>query len=379
MRIALFSDVYKPVINGVVNHVGLLKKYFEELGEQVWLFVPGSRHTIDDEPNVIRIPGIPIADTGYHLSVAADLRTRNILKQVDIIHVHHPFLSGSFGLFFSRRYDLPLIFTNHTRYDLYVQQYLPRLPESVSETALHAFFQLFSQRCALMIAPSDGIARVMRDWGISGEIAVVPNGIELEQFRMPKGTVRRTDLHIPEDAVVGIFVGRMSGEKSVDRLISIFSALLDDEPKLHLLLVGAGPALEEYQQLARTLNVSHAVTFTGRIDYSAIADYLALADFFVSASVTEVHPLTFIEAASAGLPAVGIASPGVSEMIVDGSTGYLAKDNDLSLGLRILRLAHDSTHRRQMGKAAQLFSNQFAAHVNARRVLELYRGVTSTY
>lgn len=379
MRIALFSDVYKPVINGVVNHVSLLKQYFEELGEQVWLFVPGSRHTIDDEPNVIRLPGIPIADTGYHLSVVADQRTRNILKQVDIIHVHHPFISGSFGLFFSRRYELPLIFTNHTRYDLYVQQYLPRLPESVSETALQAFFQLFSQRCALVIAPSDGIAQVMRDWGISSEIAVVPNGIELEQFRMPKGTVCRTDLRIPEDAIVGVFVGRMSGEKSVDRLISVFAALLDEQPKLHLLIVGGGPALEEYQQLTYALNVSHAVTFTGRIDYSVIADYLALADFFVSASVTEVHPLTFIEAASAGLPAVGIASPGVSEMIVDGSTGYLAKDNDLSLGLRILRLAHDSAHRLEMGKAAQLFSNQFAAHVNARRVLELYREVTNLY
>lgn len=379
MRIALFSDVYKPVVNGVVNHVSLLKKHFEDLGEQVWLFVPGSRRTVDDEPNVIRIPGIPIADTGYHLSVAADPRTRSILKQVDVIHVHHPFISGSFGLSFSRRHDLPLIFTNHTRYDLYVQQYLPRLPESISETALQTFFQLFSQRCALMIAPSEGIARVMRDWGIGGDIAVVPNGIELDQFRTPKGTLQRKDLLISEDAIVGIFVGRMSGEKSVDRLITIFAALLDEQPKLRLLLVGGGPALAEYQQFAHALNVAHAVTFTGYIDYSAIVDYLALADFFVSASVTEVHPLTFIEAAAAGLPAVGIASTGVSEMIIDSITGYLARDNDLSLGLRILRLAQDAGHRREMGKAAQSFSNRFAAHANARRILELYRGVTNVY
>ncbi|MEZ4633489.1 MAG: hypothetical protein R2856_00645 [Caldilineaceae bacterium] len=37
MRIALFSDVYKPVINGVVNHVSLLKNT-SRTGEQVWLF-----------------------------------------------------------------------------------------------------------------------------------------------------------------------------------------------------------------------------------------------------------------------------------------------------------------------------------------------------
>ncbi|MEZ4640935.1 MAG: glycosyltransferase [Caldilineaceae bacterium] len=345
------------------------------MGEQVWLFVPGSRHTVDDEPNVIRIPGIPIADTGYHLSVTADQRTRAILKQVDVIHVHHPFISGSFGLYYSRRYDLPLVFTNHTRYDLYVQQYLPRLPEAVSETALQAFFQIFSQGCAAMIAPSEGIAGVMREWGITGKIVVVPNGIELEQFHTHTGTVQRADLGIADNAVVGIYVGRMSGEKSVDRLISIFAALIDEAPMLHLLLVGAGPALDEYKELAHTLGIEQAVTFTGAVDYARIADYLALADFFVSASVTEVHPLTFIEAASAGLPAVGIASPGVSEMIEDGCTGYLAKDNDLSMGLRILRLAHDATLRHKLGNEAQAFSKKFAAHVNARRVLELYRTV----
>lgn len=379
MRIALFSDVYKPVINGVVNHVNLLKKYFEELGEQVWLFVPGDPRVADEEANVIRIPGMPIADTGYHLSVVVDQRARNVLKQMDVIHVHHPFISGSFGLFFSRRYDLPLIFTNHTRYDLYVQQYLPRLPEAISDTALQTFFQIFSQRCSCMIAPSEGIAHVMREWGVSGEIVVVPNGIELEQFQHAPRLLRRKDLGIPEDAIVGIYVGRMSGEKSVDRLLSIFAALIGEDPRLHLLLVGSGPAQDEYIQLVNSLGIGKSVTFTGRVEYANLSDYFTLADFFVSASVTEVHPLTFIEAAAAGLPAVGIASPGVSEMIQDGCTGYLAADNDLSFGLRILRLVHDPEQCRQMGRAAQQFSSQFAAHTNARRVLEVYRGVVGRY
>ncbi len=379
MRIALFTDVYTPVINGVVNHVALLKRCFQELGEQVWLFVPGNSRIVEDEANVIRIPGIPIADTGYHLSVSVDQRSRSLLKQMDVIHVHHPFMSGSFGLFFSRRYDLPLIFTNHTRYDLYVQQYLPHLPEAVSETALQAFFQLFSQRCRVMIAPSEGIAEIMREWGITGEIVVIPNGIELDAFRHPAGLIHRSKLQIPEDAVVGIFIGRMSGEKSIDRLITVFAALFDEEPRLHLLLVGGGPALTQYKQLVHSLDIAHKVTFVGQVSYTETVDYLNLADFFVSASVTEVHPLTFIEAASAGLPSVGIASPGVTEMIKDAQTGYLAYNNDLSFGLRILRLAQDPERRHTMGQAAQAYSGHYAAHVNARRILELYRSVLEHY
>jgi glycosyltransferase involved in cell wall biosynthesis len=379
MRIALFSDVYKPVLNGVVNHVALLKKYFEQLGEQVWLFVPGTPAMDDDEKNVIRIPGIPIADTGYHLSVAVDQRSRRLLKQMDVIHVHHPFLSGSFGLAFSRRYNLPLIFTNHTRYDLYVQQYLPRLPEAISETALQAFFHLFSGRCSTIIAPSQSIAEVMQEWGVHSKVVVVPNGIELEDFRTTTHRLARQDLNIRDEALVGIFVGRMSGEKSVERLMTIFAALFEEDPRLHLLLVGGGPELEEYRRLAHQLEIADKVTFTGKVPYTGIADYLALADFFVSASVTEVHPLTFIEAAAAGLPAVGIASPGVQDIIVDGQTGYIASDNDLSFGLRILRMAQDRDRRVEMGQAAALYSNQFAAHTNARRVLNVYREVTAHY
>lgn len=379
MRIALFSDVYKPVVNGVVNHVALLKKYFEQLGEQVWLFVPGASAMDNDEKNVIRIPGIPIADTGYHLSVAVDQRSRRLLKQMDIIHVHHPFLSGSFGLTFSRRYNLPLIFTNHTRYDLYVQQYLPRLPEAISETALQAFFHLFSGRCSVMIAPSPGIAEVMYEWGVQSKVVVVPNGIELENFRVATPTLARSDLCICDEALVAVFVGRMSGEKSVDRLLTIFSALFEEEPRLHLLLIGGGPDLEAYRHLAHQLRITDKVTFTGKVPYEGIADYLALADFFVSASVTEVHPLTFLEAAAASLPVVGIASPGVQDIIVDGKTGFIAADNDLSFGLRVLRLAQDRDRRVEMGQAAGVHSNQFAAHVNARKVLNLYREVLAHY
>ncbi len=375
MRIALFSDVYKPHINGVVNHVGLLKEHFDRWGEQVYLFVPEQDKETVDESNVIRLPSIPIADTGYHLTVRVDSRCRDILKRMDVIHVHHPFISGSFGLTFSRRYDIPLVFTSHTRYDLYVQQHLPLLPETLSDTALHAFFQLFSQRCSAVIAPSQSAAAVMQSWGIKGRIAVIPNGIELGQFQSPAQEAKRSELRIPEQAVVGVFVGRFSQEKAVDRLLRVFAALRDETPDLHLLLVGGGPSLHECRQLARELGLATRVTFTGPISYERIGGVLGLADFFVSASVSEVHPLTFIEAAAAGLPAVGIDSPGVADMIVDEETGYLTADNDLSFGLRIMRIAQDAALRGKMGCAARRYSQRFSAHHNAREVLALYQTV----
>ena len=56
-------------------------------------------------------------------------------------------------------------------------------------------------------------------------------------------------------------------------------------------------------------------------------------------------------------------------MIVDGETGFLTADNDLSLGLRIMQIARDAELRAKMGRAAGRYSQRYSAHNNAREVL----------
>jgi 1,2-diacylglycerol 3-alpha-glucosyltransferase len=378
MRIALLSDVYKPVVNGVVHHVALLKQYLEAWGEEVWLFVPGLERQ-SNEPRIVSIPGIPIADTGYHLSITLDQRSRELLQTMDVIHVHHPFISGSFGLFASTRYDIPLIFTNHTRYDLYVKQYLPLLPAALSASALQTFFHHFSHRCAALIAPSQGVAEIMKTWGVEGRIEIIPNGVEVEQFVNPPRLLTRAALGLPENSVIATFVGRMSGEKSVDRLLRIYQLIAAEEKRSHLLLIGSGPELDELRTQVELARLSHRITFAGKVPYEQLPDYLALCDFFVTTSVSEVHPLTLIEAAAAGLPGLGIRSPGVSDVIQNEITGLVADDNDLSFGLRFLRLVNDDDFRAQLGTAARRYSQTLSAETNTRRVLQLYQTVAGRH
>src|SRR3954467_11192804 len=234
MRIGLLTDIYKPSTNGVVHHVALLKQCLEAWGETVWLFVPSSKEYEDDETNLIRIPGIPLADTGYHLSLTLPKRARELLGKMDVLHVHHPFVSGSFGLYAANRYKIPLVFTNHTRFDLYVKQYLKLLPETVSDTALQTYFHSFSQGCDALVAPSEGIAEVMRTWKTQGRLVVIPNGVETERFSCPSRRLTHAELALPEDAVVALYVGRMSGEKSLDRLIRLFRYVADENSSVYL-------------------------------------------------------------------------------------------------------------------------------------------------
>jgi 1,2-diacylglycerol 3-alpha-glucosyltransferase len=343
----------------------------------VWLFVPSSGDYADNEPNVIRIPGIPLADTGYHLSLTLPRSAREILRKMDVLHVHHPFVSGSFGLYVANRYQIPLAFTNHTRYDLYVKQYLKLLPETVSDTALQTYFHNFSQGCDALVAPSEGIADVMRTWNTQGRIVVIPNGVQTDRFACPTRRVTRAELGLPDDAVVALYLGRMSAEKSIERLLRLFRYVADEHPTVYLVLVGDGPDLDELQRLAHDLEITARVRFTGGVPYERVPEYMAAGDFFVSTSLSEVHPLTYIEAAAAKLPALGIRSPGVADTIIDGKTGLLAENNDLSIGLRFLRLAQDAELRQRLGEQAGEHARTLSVENNARRLLELYRELRS--
>lgn len=375
LRIALFSDVYRPTVNGVVNHLALLKQYLTAWGHQVYLFVPGSGKRPKDEPNLVRIPGIPIAQTGYHVGIGLDRASRALLATMDLVHVHQPFISGSFGLYCANHYKTPLIFTNHTRYDLYVKAYLPLFPAALSETALQTYFHHFSRRCAALIAPSPSMARLMKQWRVEGRVEVIPNGIELDRFHHSTRALTRAALDIAPESVIGIYVGRLSPEKSLDRLLNIFAQVVRRVPQAHLLMVGDGSEQDDLRRLAEWLGIGNCVTFTGAVAYDAVPAYLALADFFVSASVSEVHPLTFIEAAAAGLPALGIRSTGVVDIIREDETGLLAPDEDGAFADCMVRLLHDAELRGRLGQQARVASRAYSAETNARRILALYREI----
>jgi glycosyltransferase involved in cell wall biosynthesis len=94
MRIGMMVDVYKPYISGVTNYIVLNKRHLERAGHDVYVFTFGNIEYEDDEPRVIRSPGLPLADTGFYLSLRYSREAKKLLQSMDVVHVHHPFLSG---------------------------------------------------------------------------------------------------------------------------------------------------------------------------------------------------------------------------------------------------------------------------------------------
>jgi len=378
MRIGMLVDRYKPYISGVTNCVSLNKLYLEKLGHRVFVFTFGDLDYVDEESNVIRSQGLPLIDTGFQVNFTYSREARRMLNTLDIAHIHHPFLSGSIALGYLRPRGIPLVFTNHTRYDLYTQAYLPMLPESIGETAMRAFLPRFCRSIDLVIAPSLGLKRVLEHFGVQANIQIIPNGVNLQPFRHPANPVKRSKFGIGENDIVLIYLGRLGPEKNLPFLLRSFIGTANAVLNVHLILAGDGPERDNLEDSARQSGVCERIHFTGLVPYADVPRYLSMADAFVTASITEVHPLTVIEAMARGLPVLGIDSPGVGDTIQDGVSGLLSSHDIAVFTAKMMIMVREADLRHRMGEAARLAANQYNIERTIQMTIDQYKALVAT-
>jgi glycosyltransferase involved in cell wall biosynthesis len=343
----------------------------------VYVFTFGDLDYRDDEPRVIRSPGVPLADTGYYLSLRYKTAHKKLLQTMDVVHVHHPFLSGRLALNYCRRAQIPIVFTNHTRYDLYAQARMPLMPTEVSHSLLQAYMPDFCDAVDLVISPSAGMAKVLRQYGVESHIEVIPNGVDLRRFHQAQ-PLHRTDFGFSDKDILLVYAGRIAPEKNLEFLIRSFAGVAQVYPNVQLIIIGGGQKehVEEVRHLPKELGIAHRVRFVGQIPYDDLPSYLAMCDAFVTASVTEVHPLSVIEGMASGLPVLGIDSPGVGDSVTDRESGLLATHDIASFTARLTYLCSDSALRKQMGLAARKDSAQYDIGRTTRIMLGHYSRLT---
>ena len=373
MLIGMLTDTYKPYISGVTNHVSLTKRTLETEGHKVFVFTFGGQDHVDEELYVIRSPAVPLADTGYNLSFRYNRGAQRKLAKMDVAHVHHPFASGRLALRYCNSSKTPIIFTNHTRYDLYAQAYLPHLPEAIPEAFLHAFLPSFCRQCDLVIAPSPSLEKLLRGYGVDAPIEIVPNGVDLSGLRQTGRGLRREALDlVPGDRVL-IFVGRLGPEKNITMLLRAFAGAQAAVENRRLIIVGEGIERDNLRDWCERSGISEHVRFIGKVPYHAVADYLQLADAFITASVSEVHPLSIIEGMAVGLPAIGIHSPGVADIIEDGVNGMLCRNDLADFTAHMVRLVLDDDLQERLSAGARKTVGQYDIGQTAAQLLQHYQ------
>lgn len=379
MKIGMMVDSYKPYISGITNYVETNKEYLEKAGHEVFVFTFGDLDYKDEEPNIVRSPGLQLADTGFYLSMRYSRHAQKLLQTMNVVHVHHPFLSGSLALRYCRPAQIPIVFTNHTRYDLYAQAYLPNMPEEVSLGLLQSYMPPFCKAMDLVVTPSAGMEKVLRELKVVGNIEIVPNGVDLTNFQSAT-PLSREQFGYKQDDILIVYAGRIALEKNLPFLIESFTGIAKAIPNIHLLLIGGGVQQyeEEVRELIKQQDLPDRIQMTGRIPYDQLPSYLAMCDIFATASVTEVHPLSVIEAMGAGLPIMGVESVGVGDTVQDGLTGFLSTEDLPAFTAKLTRLCLDPDLRRQMSRSAREASSAYAIEHTIRLMLDQYERLLKT-
>ncbi len=275
MRIGMFCDMYMPHLSGVTNHIRLCKKRLEELGHEVYVFTYGNRDHVDDEPNVVRSPAIAWGKTGWQAGVGLSAEAKELMPTLDIAHVHHPFLSGRVALKQCGSRGIPVLSTNHTRYDLYSDTYAKFLPRKLRMSYLRNYLSQYAADVDVVIAPSSGVQEWLCDFGITCDSVLLENAIDTEPFANPACPRTRGEFGFADDSVVFCYLGRLGEEKNLGMLIDSFVAATKRDDRVALLLIGDGPSRKTATERVWAHGVSERVHFAGKTPYEQVPGILA--------------------------------------------------------------------------------------------------------
>lgn len=202
------------------------------------------------------------------------------------------------------------------------------------------------------------------------------SGVDATRFKSDPGarSEMRARLGYRDDSVVFLYLGRLHRDKGVLDLAAAFSRLAARDERPRLLIVGPDEDDMEAAMRAALGDTAPRAAFAGYTDRPE--QHIAAADVFCLPSYREGFGTTVIEAAAAGIPAIGSRIYGIIDAIVEGETGLLHTPGDVNeLAEKMEMLMKDPTLRQRLGaQARQRAVNEFNQQRITQALLDYYRG-----
>lgn len=421
MRIGLFTDTYRPSINGIVYVVESLKKHLEAEGHEVFIFCPArsirrSQHALEfeEDEHVIRFPSIKGAfyddyDTSLFFPPLVLSRVRDL--DLDVIHFFTPGQVGMMGVYAAFKTDTPLIAQHCTDLREYVEHYrdgllLPgllalvaMLPFTVKVNGkdIREIMRLYRPRrgrvqwnidivekmVTLVYSKCDGVIALSRksksqleswqkDDNYKYEVTLMPNGVDKLPVAKKKQIAEFQAIYniSPDDEVMG-FVGRLGSEKNLAVLIPALEEVIKSRPQARLLFVGDFEFRETLEKLAAASSCPDRITFTGALPRETLGMVYASMDVFVFPSLTDTQGWAIHEAAHAGLPLI-LVDTELSEVLTPGRNGLYVNNTSESIAKAVVELLSDSDKRAAFGKESQRLARTFTEERQVKNLAKFY-------
>lgn len=259
-------------------------------------------------------------------------------KKFDIVNSHFMVPSGPVGQKLADVAGIPHVLSFHGG-DIYD----PTKKNSPHRRwALRKLGRKLLLGAAATIGPSHDIMNNARKYYVPGH--EFENHIPLGIKPTTMLETSRSEFGIGEDRFMMITTGRLVERKKVGDMIRVVAKM--DDPRDLLVVLGAGPKMEEWKALARELGVADRVEFRGHVSHEDKCKLTQLADAYTSTSTHEGFGLVFVEAMDRGVPVVSFDRGGHVDYLVDGETGGVAPLGDIdAFAERVSRLKNDAAYR----------------------------------
>lgn len=376
LRIGLFTDTYAPQVNGVSISLQLVSKGLREAGHQVTIFAPKFPGYHDDQPSVFRVPSLKYLNKPpIYVAVLGTPRTTWSLtrKQFDVLHAHSPLTVGLLAYVTASTKNIPLIYTYHTSITDYTHYLKIIGGTNIIRRAARWFSTATTNLGDQVVVPSPKFQRLLLEQRVRKPIHIIPNGIDLSSFKESKspGSLRAR-LGIGPEAPILLSVGRIDPEKRLDFLIDSFVHLDGRFPEARLVFAGDGSARKGLEARAAATSVAERIHFLGMVDRTDLPTVLHDASVFLSASTTEVHPISVIEALASGLPIVAVQDEAFEGMILEGENGHMTPLDLAVFNERIGGLLDNPQRARKYGARSMELSRKFSIEGQVRALEDLY-------
>jgi len=217
-----------------------------------------------------------------------------------------------------------------------------------------------------VVAVSNYTKSLLEGIGVDDEkIRVIYNGVKSSLLESPVNKEKVKQLkkkyNINQKDKVIITIARVLPRKGQDHVIRALPDVLKKVPNLKYMVVGEGKYRQEFENLAKQLNVSNNVIFTGGVENSSIVDYLDLSDLFIMPNrawnnKVEGLPNAIIEASARGKAVIAGNHSGSVEAVVHGETGLLVDSTDPEkIGDALIEILTDKKKLKEFGQNGKEF------------------------
>ncbi|MFZ4695315.1 MAG: glycosyltransferase family 4 protein [Verrucomicrobiia bacterium] len=333
MRICDVTQFYSPVSGGVKRYLTEKRDYIaRHTSDEHVLVVPGPRNTARTEGRCthVEVASPRVSFTSHYRFAWNARRVERLIREAkpDLIEAGEPYQLAWACLRAGRALGVPVVGFYHSHfpesYFRTVRRFGGRPAGALVDGLSRRYIRRLYNRFDLTLVASPKLQGVLRDYGV-GNTRLVPLGVETDIFEpSARDPLLRRRLGIQDRQILLLFVGRLSREKRIDRLVEAFSIIRHYAgDRFALLVVGEGAERARIEEARRANPDLHWIPYEG--DARKLASVYASADLLVHPSPCETFGLVVLEAQACGTPAVACRGSGMDDLIF-GGPGFLAPE-----------------------------------------------------